>query len=297
MYRVTRRARQLGAQVQEPFTLLRREIKYRRPNKKLGITAPIIVYQMGKVGSSSIYDSLQGLDLDVPVYHIHYLNHLDETEAKIRASGSTHPSAYVYVNKGRALEKELQTKYKGKVHLISLTREPVSRNVSAFFESLDAWIPDLDNKWHDGRMTLEGLGRFYLDWFDHEYPLTWFDEQVRDYFGIDVFDHPFPRRRGYDIWETDRARLLLMRLEDLNHIAPEAMKKFLGIDAFQLTRSNVGSENRYAQIYKQFQDEIVLPASYLERMHKSKYASHFYSPEELVNFTRVWQRKLQPAVS
>ena len=34
---------------------------------------PIVIYQMGKVGSSSVYSSLKALKLDNPVYHVHFL--------------------------------------------------------------------------------------------------------------------------------------------------------------------------------------------------------------------------------
>lgn len=55
---------------------VRAELKYRKPVKKFGINAPIIVYQMGRVGSTSVYSALRRLDLDVPVYHAHALKYL-----------------------------------------------------------------------------------------------------------------------------------------------------------------------------------------------------------------------------
>ena len=45
--------------------------------KVYGVREPIIVYQMGKVGSSSMYWSLDALRLNVPVYHLHFLNDAD----------------------------------------------------------------------------------------------------------------------------------------------------------------------------------------------------------------------------
>src|SRR4051812_30029853 len=52
---------------------LRRRYKYHRPVKKYGVRDPIIVYQMGKVASTSVYRSLCALDLDVPVYQLHFM--------------------------------------------------------------------------------------------------------------------------------------------------------------------------------------------------------------------------------
>ena len=46
--------------------------------------APVIVFQMGKVGSKSVRRSLEALNLDMAIYHSHLLTkeRIDETEKK-----------------------------------------------------------------------------------------------------------------------------------------------------------------------------------------------------------------------
>ena len=46
----------------------------RSSKKNHSIINPILVYQMGKVASTSIYESLKLLRIGVPIYHIHLLN-------------------------------------------------------------------------------------------------------------------------------------------------------------------------------------------------------------------------------
>jgi hypothetical protein len=47
---------------------------YRYFNSPLRKKKPLLVYQMGKVGSSTIRRSLNALNLDIYVYHLHYMS-------------------------------------------------------------------------------------------------------------------------------------------------------------------------------------------------------------------------------
>jgi hypothetical protein len=52
--------------------------------KKTNAT-PLIVYSMGKVGSTSILESLKDLRLEVPIYHAHWLTKESLNRAKLWA--------------------------------------------------------------------------------------------------------------------------------------------------------------------------------------------------------------------
>jgi len=45
---------------------------------------PILIYQMGKVGSSAVYESLKKYGIQNPLHHVHFLSygHLNELERK-----------------------------------------------------------------------------------------------------------------------------------------------------------------------------------------------------------------------
>jgi hypothetical protein len=262
--------------------------KTRRRHKKYGIQNPIVVYQMGKVGSQSVYHSLRALDLDVPVYHLHTLNHLDEYEAEVRqrfANPQPYLEALAY---GRKIRAEFEAAHWQTWDLISLVRAPVPRAISEFFQNIETFFPDFSARVAHHRISVQELHDFFLTQFQDTSPQTWFDHQVRELFGLDVYATPFDRARGYQIYQSARVRLLLMRLENLNTCAAHAMHAFLGLENFVLQKSNASSAKEYAALYQTFLDTLRLPDAFVAKMHSTRYARHFYTPEELNASVARW---------
>ncbi len=265
--------------------------------------APILLYQMGKVGSKTIQRSLEALDLDRPIYHVHFLtpDRVQRTEKERRRYFGTdkegllrHVWLYQYLL--RQMARGLDGK---KWKIVTLTREPIGRNISTFFENLDVEPVDGGRRYRiqsdyygfEIDLDIEHLGeliQLFLERLCHDRPLVFFDEEIKGMFGIDLFAGEFPVSRGYKIFEAERADALLIRLENLNDCAAEAFKEFLGIEGFTLTQANVADEKVYAPIYKRFRNSIVLPESYIEKMYSSKYVRHFYSEEEIARFRARW---------
>jgi hypothetical protein len=253
----------------------------------------VIVYQMAKVGSSSVVASLKytyaQLGLPVKVYHTHSLNHLDEIEAN--AMTRPNPEVQLPTMQGnRALRKLIDQNQRKTWKLISLVRDPVARNVAWFFHKLDLLVPDWREKWKQDSLSLEQLQELFLDrnQVDHKSPETWFDNEMLAVFSIDVFAEPFPTSLGYKIYEgSPRASLLLIRLENLSACAPKAMKEFLALDDFLLISSNMGDDKAYAEVYRTFR-RLPLPRTYVEEIYSTRLARHFYSEQEIEKFTGVW---------
>ena len=264
---------------------------------------PILNYQMGKVGSSTVQASLEKLSLDHPVYHVHFLNpeRVGEIERQRRKYFNTdrygllrRPWLYEF------LYEEIRSK-RHHWKLISLVREPIARNVSTFFENLDVTekvpgkryvvrsdyygidiVVDIDN--------LDELIGLFFERLVHERPLRYFDDEIEAVFGIDIFEYQFPRDAGYRIYRTDNADLLLIRLEDLDRCAAKAFSEFLGIDGFSLVQTNVASDKVYAPLYTAFKNGIRFPDDYIARMYDSRYARYFYSDAEIGVFRGKWSK-------
>jgi hypothetical protein len=275
--------------------------------------SPLIIYNMGKVGSKTVQRSLKALGVDMPIYHVHFLTQdlIDQYIEKRKEFVGTkqygrlkHIWLYQYlreqIDRGLADTECLDSE---KWKLVTLTREPISRNISEFFETLEAQPLDeagqryyvkSDPDFYDFEIVvdlddLSGLVQVYLDRLDHDTPLRFFDEQLRSVFGIDVFASEFPASKGYKIYEADQADVLLIRVENLNGCAAEAFKEFLGIQDLVLINENIGSQKPYAALYRKFKESITLPESYVDRMYNSKYMQHFYSKEEIARFRTKWQ--------
>ena len=252
---------------------------------------PMLVWQMGKVGSSTIYASLGAAIPDAPLFHIHML-----TEGMLK-KGELYQKSQQKGNKAfefnRCLRKALlDSMERGRRwRIVSIVREPVARNLSAFFQNLDLYYPDLNFRTDAmEEIPVEELIEKFLQEFDHDRPMEWFDGEIRGLLGLDVFAEPFPCEDGYRIYQRDRFDLLLIRMEDINRVGASALASFLELPGFQLVNRNVGAEKDYADSYRKVKSQIVFPVRYLDEFHSSKYARHFYTEKELLEFRRRWEK-------
>lgn len=268
--------------------------------------SPLIVFQMGKVGSQSIYRSLEGLGLDMPLYHSHLLTkaRIKETEHKRKKFFRTDRYSYLkrpWLNEflRHQVDNGLLNGHKWKI--VTLTREPLVRNISTFFENLDVKLLDSGDEYAiksdyydidtvvraDDIQTLTDL---FFDRINHDSPLVFFDRELKGVFGVDVYASEFPREKGYKIYEDTIADVLLIRLENLNDCVGEAFKEFLDIDNFTVIKTNVAADKVYAALYQEFRSRVALPDSYIDKFYNSKYMRHFYSETEIKKFGENWRR-------
>lgn len=251
---------------------------------------PIVVYQMAKVGSRTVYRSLRSLDLPRPVLHAHVLNDLDALEERIRQLYPDPVGTLAEIENGRKLRRRILRSRGRTWHVITLVRDPVSRDVSAFFHNLTEVIPDVYERYARDEIALADIGDAFLHQYDHDAPLSWFQSQLEPVFGIDVFAVPFDTTAGYATYETPTARLLLIRLEDLETHGKTAISEFLGLDGFELVSTNRARNKPYSDLYSAFERDVTLPASYLARMYDSRLARHFYTDAEIEGFKERWTK-------
>lgn len=258
--------------------------------------SPVLIHQMGKVGSSSIFDSLKATKLDRPLFHIHFLNPESIQRAEnmlwkfFGRQGSVNRWA---LYESRFVLKHFLQRPIDELKIISLVREPVSRNVSSFFSNLDIFIPDCAAQFEDGQIDVADITRHYLqDFHEHTHPLDWFDREMKSVFGIDVFSNEdlIHRNRGIFVYKRDRVELLVLRVEDIDDVAPQALQEFLKIDGVSLKVANDARGKDYDRVYRAFKDQLKLPDEYLAQMYESKYARTFYSAREIDRFRSYWSR-------
>jgi lipopolysaccharide biosynthesis protein len=256
---------------------------------------PIIVYQMGKVGSMSVVDSLQrtfkNLSLEIPVYHRHLLNNLDEIEQAILKDRPNPDETLREIRQGKELRNFILGHPEIRWNLISLVRDPVARNVATFFQNLPEIVPDWKQQFRADTLDIGRLQKTFLDLNTiHGAPDAWFDTQLKPIFGIDVFSSFFSIETGYKIYrESPQAKLLVIRLEDLDRTAERAFYEFLGLKGLKISHVNTTETKEYAEIYQAFKRRP-LPYEYIERMYNTRFARHFYSEPELDTFAKRWQK-------
>lgn len=245
---------------------------------------PLIVYQMGKVGSEALEASLLRSELRRPLFRVHAMVPENITEGL--AEANTTPREYYRRSRtdfygyhlGRELRRDL---YKHRWQVITMVRDPVAQNISSFFQILDLLVPDYLRKLETGALSMADLRDLFLE----HYPpdnifIRWFDDELGRVLDLDVYAYPFATALGHDRIRLDHVDLLIIRLEDFDRVAAAAVRSFLGLQQFQLVRRNEAEQKAYKALYDRFRNEIELPASYVDGVYESRYARHFYSDAE-----------------
>lgn len=259
---------------------------------------PVIVYQMGKVGSSSVVAGLEASHFEV--FQVHVLTHdwISKVEAQYEKASRDHNRGIIdeHLLASMFLRRWLDRGFDGKrARVVTLIRDPVARNMSSFFQGFPIYFSEIAAQFRKENLGYEAKVAKLIDLFlnefqEHDTPLNWFDVHFKPAFEIDVFAQPFPHDQGFMRYQSDNCDAILLRLEDLRRVGNSALSVFLGGTAFELKDANVASEKTYADAYDQFKNDIRLPAAYLDRMYDSKFSRHFYTADEIARFRRRWEQ-------
>lgn len=164
-----------------------------------------------------------------------------------------------------------------------MVRDPVARVISAFFRNFHFHYPELGLSFLRDPRNVERLVEIFMDpdESEHGFAARWFDHEVKDVFGVDVFDTPFPRSGLGQTHACEAGRLIVVRFEDLMEDVPTALGSFFGTEPIELGHHNRSADMPYAESYQAFMARIRLDDAYLDRMYGSRLARHFYDRAEL----------------
>jgi hypothetical protein len=267
--------------------------------------SPLLVHQMGKVGSSSVAHSLRLADVARPIYHTHFLTWplIEKYEWRRKAHLGTDLEGllhriwqYEYLR--RRIDRGIDPSCPWKI--VTLVRDPVARNLSNFFEhfhisvgegteqSLTSIEYDLTIPFGDDLVDVM-IARFF-EMHDILLGDKFLQREIQGIFGIDIFATPFPHEQGYRIYQGKGADLLLIKMERLGGCFSEAIAQFLGVSNVRLISRNVANEKPYSEIYERTKKQIRFPAAYLDEAYESRMARQFYSDAEIKAFRSKWER-------
>ena len=203
-----------------------------------------IVYSRGRSGTQSIYRSLQ-----------------EHGKIKLLAHEETHEAEYI----------SYSDKY------ITMIREPISRNVSDLF-----WSCKVKFGVDPNDLSNEELVKMLVGYYDRE-PSYWLDENIKKILCINVFNHSFPKKKGWKIIDN----LLILRTDMNDDGKGKIISPFLGISGFKIKRCNEASERDFASKYEEFK-KCKLPREYVNNQLESKYTRKFFTDEEIENARWKW---------
>jgi hypothetical protein len=245
----------------------------------------VLILQMGKVSSSSIYTTIRGRG-GIAVFQFHHskgINSRKFDEGLIRR---------IYLKSRPFLHELTGLLIKRRIRNISIpvkfivtVREPVSRNVSAYFHNRTRFRKQ--EAAEQGSAT-DRARQAFLRSYPHDIPLSWFDAELRSLTGVDVFSYPFDPAKGYGVVKSDRYDILLMHHDLAEKDMLDAINGFLGTELKAIVQENVGEAKNYASEYAEFKSSAKLPRSYVLRMLNSRYAKHFFSLERRHKAACAW---------
>lgn len=183
-----------------------------------------VVHTMGKCASRAIADALDGYN----VQHAHY---------------------FTEKNMGKTSKLKFVDPY-----VITLTREPVRRNVSAYFEN------------HAGEEGFPSVEHF-LSAYNHEVPIVWFQKEFTPTWRFEIMSQPFDEKKGWEVY----GKILVLQYEQLEKW-PEAFYALTGKYAPVLEKVGVNKSAAYRQFIR-----TPFPIEYVKKMYDSEYAKHFYA--------------------
>ncbi len=239
-----------------------------------------VAYTMGKVGSVTIEKAIAARVFYNPVFHLHFLS----------KEGLKKHKEFNKSNSGYELASDFETERNNnkqkRLKIITLVRDPISRDISDLFQNYRTYIPEQKR----AEINLEQMIAYFKK-FDHDYALEWFDVELGEYLGIDIYKYEFDKGKMYQIIKDTRFDLLIIRLEDLSKVFDIAMYEFTGTRNWRLlSEENNADDKFYAEVYSSFKKNVTIDNSILDKVYNSKYFNHFYSEAEKKKYIDKWKR-------
>jgi len=243
---------------------------------------PILVFTMAKVGSLSVYFSLKKWATRESIFHIHSLNEEEVKEGvQLCFENNMYPGSKspVFLINRKIIKKGKPYK------IICLFRDPLERNISAFFDVFELHTGEKITEYTG---DMEQLKVLYCEKLKHDFPINWFEKQFFEATNINVYTYDFNKEKGCQIIKKGNIELLLLNSNIADSLKEELISNFCDLETFTLKNRNVSSTKEYASNYKDFKNNIKFSTAYLNKLYGSKYAQHFFTEKHIKDQIEKW---------
>lgn len=227
----------------------------------------VLAYQPAKVGSTTIYNSL----LKAGYYTVHFHN----LAKSVERNGISDDEWKKIL--------EAKVRLSGKIKIITGVRKPVPRDLSHYFQALQAHeymmydndISLLENidKWMQFCISSESVPCFpdaYRYWDENikdGIEFDWYTNELKRFFGIDVFTKEFDKSKGYQTYENEYAKVFVYQLERLWGLEDD-LREFLQNPSFKIESANNSAEKKYWKLYKECKEKYKAKEQYKDFYYK-----------------------------
>lgn len=237
----------------------------------------ILVLTPGKVASKSIVSAIENNDKNNLVYHLHSINRSDYLiKNKLRDNrGKKHLLV------GMELKRILMKNKNLNIKIMSGFRDPIAFYLSNIFENYHNYSNIRSKKFDFQEAVKKSFEKQWLE--------TYFEKELYNGFGIDIFKFPFNRKLGYSIIIEKNVSILLYKYEMITQIFTNAIMDFLGITNASLPQKNVRLDDKsFSELYKQVKKTLKFKKEFLEKVYTSDIVDFFYTKEEKESFLKGW---------
>lgn len=234
----------------------------------------ILVFTVGKVGSSAVYESFRGADgLNVPVFHVHSLNPQRLKERKAYYLHSKRRSVPFHLVQGEVLG-ELIPAYGGRIYVVALIRDPIQRELSGVFQDSFNFSDAIDLSGPEFQCAINAEMKKIVSVLPE---VEWFDRELKEVFGVDFLGEEFDVEKGFKVLEGGSARVGLARVEGLSGcFSSFCAELFQRPVRVKLVSANLGAEKFYDEAYKSAKSWVRYSAEELEVILNTPFMKKFY---------------------
>ncbi len=170
-----------------------------------------------------------------------------------------------------------------KPYLVAGVRDPLAQYLSLIFETSWQYADKPDE------LTTETVRSWMTDDPWRRVCDDWLRDEMAGMFGLDVYARPFPTDCGWDVYENDEARLLVIRQENLDQLS-DALGELFGLDpaGFVIHSLNEAANKNYAEHYRMLKRSFKLTEREQEAVYNTPHVRHFYTDGEIARFKKQW---------
>ena len=231
----------------------------------------LLVYSMGKTGSSSVYYTLMR---DFPfskVIHVHFLSdywyswfsNQNKKNLKKDRNQILSDKAKKFIKKNK------------KLFSITIIRDPFSRSISDYFHSKRDILSSLS----DNQIIKEISESYYIQ----SNSMDWFEKDFNSFFNIDIYKMPFNTNKGWEVYKLGEERsILIIRIDVLTSSFKKAFFNLTGLHVNKLFITNRREDdNTLSERYKLFKSNYYESEESVNRKLSSKFVKHFFNKNQI----------------
>lgn len=257
----------------------------------------VLVYQQGRVGSTSVYESLCESNISLPIFHVHTFCPTTslETISKCKAE-RRRVARYQHMGLliGRSLEHRRATaRPEPAAYIVNIVRDPIAVMLSLWFMKPKN---SLKVNWNASESEIiDACMSQFIEMLDRDDPTrwaicNWHDHVFLPETGIDVYKNPFDHEKGYTIIKSQGYKVVLFRLEDVKHTFQHGISDLLGIDSSRVVfhHRNLHRDHQHAGVFEKVKKSIRISPEVCDKVYDTNMVRHFYSDQLIEKMRTRW---------